>query len=58
MLCSALCPVTQVGQSFGMKTSAIRVLAAALGDMNASGQGEQQVQQIGHDRVHAFSLFV
>lgn len=26
-----------VGQSFGMKTSSIRVLAAALGDMNAAG---------------------
>lgn len=27
-----------VGQSFGMKTSSIRVLAAALGDMNAAGR--------------------
>ena len=27
-----------VGQSFGMKTSSIRVLAAALGDMNAAGE--------------------
>ncbi|KAF5834888.1 hypothetical protein DUNSADRAFT_8192 [Dunaliella salina] len=33
-----------VGHSFGMKTSAIRVLAAALGDMCNAGQGEQHVK--------------
>jgi len=37
--------MTQVGQSFGMKTSAIRVLAAALGDMCAAGQGEHNVSR-------------
>ncbi len=34
-----------VGQPFSMKTSAIRVLAAALGDMCAAGQGEHKVRQ-------------
>ncbi len=34
----------QVGQSFGMKTAAIRVLAAALSDMQAAGQGEFRVK--------------
>jgi len=33
-----------VGHSFGMKTSAIRVLAAALGNMCTAGQGEQHVK--------------
>ncbi|GIL46228.1 hypothetical protein Vafri_3260 [Volvox africanus] len=33
-----------VGRSFSMKTVAIRVLAAALGDMCAAGQGEQKVK--------------
>ncbi|EFJ49499.1 flagellar inner dynein arm heavy chain 11 [Volvox carteri f. nagariensis] len=33
-----------VGRSFSMKTVAIRVLAAALGDMCAAGHGEQKVK--------------
>ncbi|GFR40055.1 hypothetical protein Agub_g593 [Astrephomene gubernaculifera] len=33
-----------VGRSFSMKTVAIRVLAAALGDMCAAGQGERKVK--------------
>lgn len=46
-LCHHLpCEITcvQVGQSFGMKTCAIRVLQAALGEMNSLGQGESQVK--------------
>ncbi|GAX82307.1 hypothetical protein CEUSTIGMA_g9736.t1 [Chlamydomonas eustigma] len=33
-----------VGQSFGMKTSCIRVLAAALTDMQAAGKGEMKTK--------------